>query len=87
MYVTQKTLSTEAVTDTTLLTKETKSEKRKEMAFNFFPYLLSTLHWCLTQFLKMQVVATKPVLGHLHFRKEEKQAGPCFQQPAPLSLL
>lgn len=72
IYVTQKALSTEAVTDTTLPAKKAKSEKRKEMTFNLFPHLLSTLHWRLTQFLKMQVVATKPVFGHQHYRKEEK---------------
>lgn len=72
MHVTQKVLGTEAVTDTTLPNKKTKSEKRKEMSFNIFPHLLSTLCLHLTQLLKMQVVATKPMFGHLHYRKEEK---------------
>lgn len=66
MHVTQKALNTEALTDTTLPAKKTKSEKRKEMTFNLFPHLLSPLHLHLTQFLKMQVVATKPAFDHLH---------------------
>lgn len=72
MHVTQMALSTEAVTDTTLPAKNTKSEKRKEMSFNLFPHLPSTLHLHLTEFLKMQAVDTKPAFGHLHYRKEEK---------------
>lgn len=47
-HVTQKALSTEAVTDTTLPAKKTKSEKVKEITFNLFRHLLSTLHLHLT---------------------------------------
>ena len=35
--VTKRALSTEAMTDTTLPAKKTKSEKRKETSFNLFP--------------------------------------------------
>lgn len=70
-HVTQKALSIEAVTDTTLPAK-TKSEKRKEITFNLFQHLLSPQHLHITQVLKMQVVATKPAFNHLRYRKEEK---------------
>lgn len=69
MDVTQKTLSTEATTDTTLTTKKTISEERKETFFNRFPHVLTTLQLCLTHSLKMQVVGTRPAVSCLHCRK------------------
>lgn len=71
-HETQKPVSIEAVTDITLPAKKTKTEKRKEMTFNLFS--TSAFPTALTSHsvLKMQVVATKPVFDHLHYRKEEK---------------
>lgn len=67
--VTQKTLSTEAMSDTTLPGKKTKSEKRKETSFSHFPHVLTTLHLGLTRPLKMQVVGTRPAVSHLRYMK------------------
>lgn len=67
--VTQKVLSTKAMTDTTLPVKTTKPEKRKETFFNVFPHMLTTLRLYLTPSLKMQAVGPRPAVHRPCYRK------------------